>query len=187
MQLSIEYIAGYFDADGSVFAYFGQQANRTWRPWVKVEAQFAGQNFEMLELIRTSLDCGGTIGAWRNNTGSGAYRLGFTRPETLAVLTKLEPHVRLKHEQVLLGLALAKTINPRRGGKGVAKITDAEQAFREQTVARISALNKNDGQVFRTKWVNSVEPSMAPDVAVETMPSQAATGTESHLTVLWKV
>lgn len=175
MRLSLEYIAGYFDADGTVTAHFGQQANRAYRPWVGIDVCIFGQNFNMLDEIRTSLGCG-RIRAVLNNTGSGVYRLEFTRPETRSVLAMIHPFVRLKREQVTLALELASTINPRRGGKGRAKITDDEQAVREQCVRRISELNRADGKAFRTKWVNSVNLSEAPDVATETIPSQPAEG-----------
>lgn len=178
MRLHIAYIAGYFDADGNVTAYFGQQSNRAWRPWVGIDLSFCGQNYEMLDEIRDSLGCG-QIRPVVNGKGSGAYRLEFTRPETRELLALLQPYVRLKREQVALALELAKTINPRRGGKGRAKVTDEEHALRQHCVARISELNQRDGKAFRTKWVNSVKPSGAPDVATETIPSQAATGTES--------
>ena len=175
MRLHFAYIAGYFDADGCVTAHFGQQANRAWRPWVGIDLTFAGQNFDMLDEIRQSLGCG-RIRAVRNALNSGCYRLEFTRPETRRILAQLQPYVRLKREQVALALELATTIGPRRGGKGRAKVTDEEHALRQQIVARISELNRRDGKAFRSKWVNSVKLSAVPNVAIETIPSQAGEG-----------
>jgi hypothetical protein len=177
MRLSLQYIAGYFDADGCVTAHFGQQANRAWRPWVGVDVCFFGQNFDMLDEIRAALGCGKLRAVLTGPTAtrSGCYRLEFTRPETARVLTAIQPYVRLKREQVALALQLRATINPRRGGRGVAKVTDAEQEERVALVARISELNRRDGKAFRTKWVKSVEPSVAGDAA-ETIPSQSSEG-----------
>lgn len=175
MQLHVAYIAGYFDADGCVTAHFGQQANRAYRPWVGIDLCFFSQNFEMLDEIRASLGCG-QIRPVLNVMGSGCYRLEFTRPETRMVLALIQPYVRLKREQIALALDLAKTIDPHRGGRGRAKVTDEEHQLRQHCVARISELNRRDGKVFRTKWVNSVKLSAVPNVAVETIPSQAVEG-----------
>jgi hypothetical protein len=177
MRLHIAYIAGYFDADGTIYAYFGQQANKAWRPWVGIDLCFFGQNFEMLTKIQATLQCG-AIRPVLNNIGSGCYRLEFSRPDTRKVLALLQPYVQLKREQVELALQVANTINAKRGGRGRGKLTDEEQQFREFAVARISELNRHDGKAFRTKWVNSVKLSVVPDVATETIPSQAATGTD---------
>jgi hypothetical protein len=175
MQLSLEYIAGYFDADGTVVAHFGQQANRTWRPWVGIDVCFYSVSFDMLEEISLTLGCG-LIRPVLNNTGTGCYRLEFGRPDTRRILKQIQPFVRLKREQVALALDLAATINPKRGGRGRGKITDEEQALREHAVARISALNQYLGKAFRTKWVNSGEPFASVYPNAKTIPSQAAVG-----------
>lgn len=175
MRLSPEYIAGYFDADGTVTAHFGAQANPAWRPWVGIDACIYGQSFTMIDEIRMSLGYG-HIRPVFNNTGSGCYRLEFTRPETAAFLSHIQPFVRLKVEQVTLALLLRATINPRRGGRGKAMVTDEEHAQRVILVKRISELNQHHGQAFRTKWVNSVKLSAVPDVTAETIPSQSEEG-----------
>jgi hypothetical protein len=174
MRLTAEYIAGFLDADGTIYGYFHRQyAFPACCPSVGVEVQFTGQNLAVLEEIRDTFGFG-KIQPCRNNHASGAYRLYFSRRHTTVVLQTLLPFLRVKREQALVALAILQTINPRRGGRN--RVTPEERLFRETQVQRLCELNAADSQAFRTKWVNSVKLSPVPDVARETIPSQTDDG-----------
>jgi LAGLIDADG endonuclease len=185
MRLSIEYIAGFFDADGCVSSHFQPQANRAWVPALGIDVTFDNQDLSVLEDIMETFGCG-KIELRRNNTGSGCYHITFSRRDTKRILEMLIPHLRIKREVAKLALMGLNTINPKRGGRGIGRIRPEEIEFRKMVVEKMSEMNHANGKAFRTKWVKSVEPSTA-NVVDETMPSQAATGTEGDLKVLRKV
>jgi LAGLIDADG endonuclease len=184
MRLHIAYIAGFLDADGCINAHLQLQAVRHRCPAFGIDVTFANQDLGVLEAIQETLSAG-KIRAVRNNNRSGSYRLDFSRPETKRVLETLLPYLVIKREQAELALLAIATINPRRGGK--LFVTPEERAYRMTVIQRMQELNQRNGKAFRTKWVNSVEPSTFAVTGVETMPSQAATGTEGDLKVLRKV
>lgn len=95
MTVSLNYIAGFFDADGCV-SLMRQGCDL----WV-VNVSFAQSSRPILEEIRASLDCGGTI-CEKRYTGSGertAYELIYRATKGIAAAKALIPHLRVKRAQ----------------------------------------------------------------------------------------
>ena len=189
MRLSLEYIAGFLDGDGNITATFQKQSYPHSYPALGIDVRFYNQNLEVLESIQETLE-GGKIRpqkggfSMKDGTRSGVYRLEFGRAASRHILRVLLPYLVVKREQAQLAL-LAIQEN---SGHKWHRITPEIHKFREDIVRRMSVLNKRDGKAFRSKWVNSVNLSPVPDVVGETMPSQAATGTDAKtLVILRKV
>lgn len=163
------YIAGFLDADGTIVGYFQKQARPEWLPAFGVNVMFFNQDLEVLEDIRSTLKMG-VIRVTRSGY-SGVYRLHFTRPETKKVLQRLLPYLRSKRQQAVLALAGMETTGYARNG-----VPPEVAAYRRDLVAEIQRLNRRHGKAFRTKWVNSGDPSSVGHVADETIPSQAVGG-----------
>lgn len=173
MKLSLAYIAGYLDADGSISASIVKGAHyRMKRAALAFSVNICGQNLDVLVKIMNTLECG-DIRAYRGgyNRSSGAYRYDITVEHMERVLTSLIPYLQLKKTQAELVLALLATRS-----RGSHKITDDVLNLRQRIVTTISELNRRDGKVYRSKWVNSVEPSSSFVVKYEAIPSQAAEG-----------
>ncbi len=170
MKLHIAYIAGFLDADGSISASIVDGKNmRIRNAHLLTNVQFYGQNLSVITSIQETLECGKL---YVHNTGqSGCYKLQIPRTEQVRVLKSLIPYLQIKREQAELVIqALSLT------SRGSHKITDEVLERRRAIAIEISRLNKSDGKDYRTKWVNSVEPSIRV-MRLETIPSQAATGT----------
>lgn len=185
MRLHLAYLAGFFDADGSIVVSLQKQALARWTPALHVTLSFYNQDYGVLENIKATLGFG-RLRAMRCGF-SGVYRIEFTRRETLIVLEHLLPYLQVKREQAQLGI-LALTA-PKYYGRGHQVPVD-QQEYRQSLVARSKELNQRNGKAFRSKWVNSVDPSGLPSQGTETMPSQAAAGTggvDVSLKVLRKV
>lgn len=183
MRLHLAYIAGFLDADGTILVRLQKQALTRWSPSLHVQLGIYNQDQAVLLDIVETLGCG-RIRAVRSGC-SGVYRIEFTRRDTKQVLELLLPYLRIKREQAQLGLLALSA--PRYSGRG--KIVPTEMIeYRQSLVARSKELNARNGKAFRTKWVNSVDPSETPHVVAETIPSQAAAGAEGiPLKVLRKV
>lgn len=170
MRLHVAYIAGFLDADGSITAYCQPQTYGRIGWAIGIDVTFFNQDYEVLADIRETLDCG-IIRAVRCGH-SGVYRLEFSRRQTKSILELLLPHLRVKRRQAELSLKVIAT----QGKGGRRRITDTVLAYRKDLIAQISELNQRNGKALRKNWVNSVKPSAVPDVAAETIPSQAPAG-----------
>ena len=162
MNLSLEYIAGYIDADGTIVVVKNQQR----RYYGKVCVY--SQNLTVLENIKAVI--GGSI-----NQNSGVYHLQLSPNAAVKALKSLVPFLQVKKEQALLVLELHRHIDqhrrrPHAGKVGGAFLADDVVEFREMLYLRNKELNKFDSQVFRTNRVNSVKTQEWAT------PSQAAEG-----------
>jgi hypothetical protein len=176
MSLSLEYIAGYIDADGTIVVVKNQQR----RYYGKVCVY--SQNLTVLENIKAVI-------AGKISMNSGVYHLQLSPNAAVKALKQLIPFLQVKREQALLVLELHRHIDQHRrrphAGKVGGSFLSAEVVeFREMLYLRNKDLNKFDSLAFRTNRVNSVKTQ---EWAI---PSQAEGGevdssegvTTSHLT-----
>jgi hypothetical protein len=172
MRLHLAYIAGLFDGEGSLVVHLQKQSVATRASSLHVQFSIYNQDLSIMQEILETLGCG-KIRAVKCGF-SGVYRLEFSRQETQKVLELLAPYIRVKREQVQLGLlALSAPLY-----KGRYKSVPPEEIeHRLSLVARSKELNARNGKAFRSKWLNSVDPLDSGYVDTKTIPSQAATGT----------
>jgi hypothetical protein len=162
MNLSLEYIAGYIDADGTIVVV----KNQLRRYYGKVCVY--SQNLTVLENIKAVI--GGMI-----SMNSGVYHLQLSPNAAVKALKSLVPFLQVKKEQALLVLELHRHIEqhrrrPHKGKIGGSFLSAEVVEFRETLYLRNKDLNKFDSQVFRTNRVNSVKTQEWAT------PSQAAEG-----------
>ena len=165
MRLSLEYVAGFLDCDGTVVIV---KANQGKRPRYYGKIMFYSQNLTALESVKDTV--GGKIWA-----GYGVYRLQLSPRETVAALTLLMPHLIIKKEQAGRVLILQEMIrNTKRIGNRVTGgsefLADSIYDARESIYQEVKSLNRKDSQAFKKNRMNSVE---APEGVI---PSQAAEG-----------
>jgi|GEM_PF-5597208 len=165
MRLSLEYVAGFLDCDGTVIV---TKANQGKRPRYYGKIMFYSQNLTALESVKDTV--GGKIWA-----GYGVYRLQLSPRETVAALSVLMPHLIIKKEQAKRVLILHEQIRGtvrvgNRVSGGSEFLSDSIYDLRESIYQEVKFLNKVDSQAFRKNRMNSVE---TPEGAI---PSRAKDG-----------
>lgn len=166
MSLSLEYIAGYVDADGTIvivkakrpqggFAYYGKLC-------------VYSQNLGVLK--NTQQVIGGKI-----SMSGNVFNLQLSPKETVKAIQRLEPLLQVKAEQARLVLELHRMIAASNRGKGHADkvgrfLPESIWEERAELYNKIKQLNKADAHAFRTNRMNSV------DTQEWAIPSQAAEG-----------
>lgn len=170
MRLSLEYVAGFLDCDGTVVIV---KANQGKRPRYYGKIMFYSQNLTALESVKDTV--GGKVWA-----GYGVYRLQLSPRETVAALKVLVPYLIIKKEQAKRVLILQEAIrNTKKVGNrisgGGALLADSIYDAREAIYQEVKFLNRIDSQAFRKNRMKSVE---APEGVI---PSQAEDGQENFL------
>lgn len=114
-MLSIEYIAGFFDGEGSVNV---GRVGKTWNHFV-LNVQVTNNKPAVLDEIHSRW--GGSLGLYRrkgpNNNSSPTWMWNITAKNATQFLEELTPHLVLKKEQARLGLELLRSIREFRGGR----------------------------------------------------------------------
>lgn len=173
MRLTLEYIAGFLDCDGSIVIVEGRRKNRRTEYYAKIN--FYSQNLGVLYEIQEVV--GGAITP--PNT-SMVHTLQLSPRASIAASEMLYPYLRIKRGQALTVMELERVnqssekIGKKYGRGGREPVSDEIFAQRIALCQKIRALNHVDSQAFRTNRVNSVKLS-----AGETIPSQAAAGEDS--------
>ena len=170
MRLSLEYVAGFLDCDGTVVVV---KANTGKRPRYYGKIMFYSQNLTALEGVKDTV--GGKIWA-----GYGVYRLQLSPRDAVAALTALVPYLIIKKEQAKRVLILQEMIrNTKQVGNritgGSQFLADSIYDAREAIYQEVRSLNRVDSQAFKKNWKKSVE---APEGVI---PSQAEGGQEDSL------
>lgn len=173
MRLSLEYIAGFLDCDGTIVIVRSNRGTEGIRYYPKV--CLYSQNLSVIEDLKETV--GGKITPLHRS--SLVHVLQFCPSETNLLLDKIQPFLRIKREQALLAIELQKHIDGtrqlrKRDGKGGAiRLHASVSAEREQLYLKMRALNHKDSQAFMTNRVNSVK---TPKGAT---PSQAVAANDS--------
>lgn len=162
MRLSLEYIAGYLDADGTIVIV---KAGRSYYGKVCVYSQ----NIHVLEAMKEVI--GGTICV----TGM-VFNLQLAPRATVRALQRMMPFLQVKKEQAAVVLELHRHIaaqarkGNRHGKPGQQPHSVEIWEYRESLNLKIKELNRFDSQAFSTNRVKSVK---TPEGAT---PSQAIVG-----------
>lgn len=162
MRLSLEYIAGYVDADGTIVIV------NTGRQYYGKVCVYS-QNLTVLENIKAVI--GGTVCM----TGM-VFNLQLPPRATVRALRELMPFLQVKKEQAALVLELHRHIaeqqrNRKSTGKQGGRVHEAGVwEYRAGLALKMKQLNSFDSQAFRTNRVNSVKTQEWAT------PSQAAEG-----------
>lgn len=172
MRLSLEYIAGFLDCDGTIVVVRSRRQNRGLRDEFYGKAMFYSQNLAVLHDISETI--GGKVTP--PNT-TMVHVLQLSTKVTVAALRLLAPFLRIKREQALLVIQLAeikaerKKIGKQYGLGGSEPMAEEEYAKRIALHNQVCDLNHEDSRAFRTNRVNSGKLS-----GNETILSQAAEG-----------
>jgi len=101
-MLTIEYIAGFFDADGTVGYYPYTKKNRLAPPAIRCRLQlaFANNDEALLGEIREFFNRGGTFGWSTSDKNKGNpvrhFRVLYAYAAAIEVLEQLVPHLHIK-------------------------------------------------------------------------------------------
>jgi len=129
MRLSDEYIAGFFDGEGSIYI-----SNLTLGYSLRVQI---GQNdIRPLKCIQRKF--GG--GIYSNGKKSKGYTLTLCGNSTIPLLKAIKPFVLVKRKQVFLALRHLKTLRPHPGWKG-KPLTRYEKKARLECRKKMRLLN----------------------------------------------
>jgi hypothetical protein len=164
MVLSLDYIAGYIDADGTIVVVKNAEKHRYYG-----KVQIYSQNMAVLESMKAGI--GGKI-----SPSGRIFSLQISPKEAVKLLKAVAPLLQVKREQALLVLELHRHIdehqkNRKSTGKPGGRVHDASVwEYREQLAQRVSDLNWRDSRAFETNRVNSVKTQEWAT------PSQAAEG-----------
>jgi len=165
MRLSLEYIAGYVDADGTIVIV---KTGRSYYGKVCVYSQ----NLQVLENMKSVI--GGQI-----NINGMVFGLHLAPRATVRALNQLMPYLQVKREQAAVVLELHRDIadsqkNRKSTGKQGGRVHETSVwEYREGLSQKMKQLNSFDAQAFRTNRVNSVKTQEWAT------PSQAAEGDSS--------
>lgn len=141
MTVSVEYLAGIIDGEGSImFVRTGNaKLNGMWTSWT-VKLIVANTNMRLLTALQEEF--GGKI--WMVNREAGnwkvGYRLQWFGAEAVELIKRFAPHLIIKREQA--GLAIqALSFRDNLGGRGRQKCEVAILALNE-CAEHMRALNK---------------------------------------------
>lgn len=173
MRLDARYIAGFLDADGSIYiAKFRRKEDRI--VYLYPQVSFVSQNLGVLSDIKETVG-----GHWSHTPQSrqkgGAYGVVVGSEKAVKCLESVLPYLRVKREQALLVLQFSKLVAAKKRERAhadgrTAIITADEYQERLDICEQVKALNRRDSIAYRKNRVNSVE---APSGVT---PSQAAVG-----------
>jgi len=142
MTVSLEYLAGIIDGEGSImFVRTGNaKMNGMWASWT-IKMIVANTNMKLLTALQESF--GGKIwlvnrrddGNWKDG-----YRLQWFGQDAADLLEKIAPYLIIKGEQASYALA-ALALRNSEGGKGKRKSEEAV-IYLNEVADKIKALNK---------------------------------------------
>lgn len=164
MTPSLDYIAGYIDADGTIVVVKNAKQHRYYG-----KVCIYSQNIAVLESMKP------VVGGEICRTG-GVFNLQLSPRDTVEALEQIAPLLHVKQEQAYLVLELHRHIaenqkNRKSTGKPGGRVHDESVwEYRENLAQRVSDLNWRDSEAFRTNRVNSVKTQEWAT------PSQAAEG-----------
>jgi hypothetical protein len=94
-SLSPEYIAGFFDADGTV-GYYAYKAYNC-KTYYRLQIQFINTDREVLAAIQETLECKGTLFFYdRPSARKRCWRLSYQGKNAARVVRRLESHMIVK-------------------------------------------------------------------------------------------
>lgn len=131
--MTIEYVAGFFDGEGSIYISMRGSA-RSGQAVYRLSCAFANNSREVLEEIKRTIaiEGGGHFTEIKpRNNWKRSYRLVYGDSKALELIEKLLPHLFLKREQALIATTFQQA-RRRRGGIRKANVVDFEQGCRTQ-------------------------------------------------------
>jgi hypothetical protein len=166
MRLTLEYIAGFLDCDGSISIVHSKRPKLK-RDEIYPKVNFYSQNLEVLQDIQETI--GGALTPQCKTLD--VYVLQLPPKVAVETLRVLAPYLRIKKQQALLVLEMNE-IN--HSYKRINRVVP-DSIFNKRIECRdkMRELNHKDGKAFRTNRENSVKLSLG-----ETIPSQAVVGVD---------
>jgi len=173
MTLSLEYIAGFADADGSIGISKNKYgtSKKTKRPTYWARITMYSQNLGVLQAINDTFGNTGRLYDARlpeGAIGPGCYRVEWIAIKAVDVIRQIEPYMIVKKEQAKLAIQLHDI----KKGSRWHGVDEEAYLMREYLFNQIKVLNHEDSERYRKSRVNSVE---APGEGVT--PSRASEGT----------
>lgn len=146
-ELSLEYLAGFFDGEGSIGITKGH-AKEMINPKYELRLTLVNTDKEIMEEIHRLY--GGIFDTRRFEQAKWrtVYQVIWTNTKAEKILNALEPHLRVKKKQAQLALQYRRKMI-RYDGKGQgATMPQSEVAFRELMRRKIRALNGLTGPAY---------------------------------------
>lgn len=178
MALSLEYVAGFADADGSIGITRTKATGNMRQPTYWARLTMYSQNLEVLMAINETFGGSGRIFDARlpeGAIGPGCYRVEWMALKAVAVLKQIEPFMVIKKAQAQLAIKMHET--KRMAGSNAQirwhGLPEEVRAFRAYAFDRMKELNHEDSETYRKNRVNSV------DTLKRAIPSQATEGNGS--------
>jgi len=127
-RITPQWIAGFFDGEGTICAYFSK--NQT-----HIHVSFTQKDPKILALISLKYG-GGTLSSKKGSSKATCWSLNFGGTSCLPVLYDIKDHAVVKRRQVELGIEFCRLIGP--GGK---EIKPGVSSRRLEICKEVSALN----------------------------------------------
>ena len=141
-RFSDEYVAGFFDGDGSLVATLEKQSPRylrAYRPRIKINFTQHKRHFDMLCGIQIYLSAGKVSIATAHDQ---AELVIVDRNEVSRILSRMLPHLVLKKQQAILALEALSQFGE---NLRTNRISDRNYSAIVKTIAKIRNLNSNSG------------------------------------------
>ena len=166
MKFSDEYIAGFFDGDGSLVATLEKLSSsylRKYRPRIKINFTQHMRHFGMLCGIQKYLNAGKVSIAETHNL---AELVIVDRNDVSRVLNKMLPHLVLKKQQAIIALEIISQLGD---NLRTNMISDQNYTAIIKNIAKIRSLNSNTGG---KKKFSSFDPvTTSPEIVEGVSPS----------------
>lgn len=138
-ELSPQYVAGFFDGEGSVGIYFINTGKESGKVDIKfrVNTRITNTNQEVLQRIKAKY--GGAIGSSRRNNSNSkwVYNLEFGREDSERLLIEILPYLIIKRERAKIAIEASQNI-----ARHYWRLPDEIREQRKQLVAKMKLLNK---------------------------------------------
>jgi hypothetical protein len=143
-RINIRWLAGFFDGEGSFYAFRRGRRNSkkfTWVPGVNLSNTNRDILLEIQRQFGGNLVCNITSKSKKDHWKS-EHQLMWLHRKAAPLIRLILPHLRLKTEQARLVLALAENMEDKTSlGRGIPNSADVI-AFRDGIVQQVKALNK---------------------------------------------
>ncbi len=127
-MVSLGYLAGFLDADGTIGIYKNLEADRRISPYYQLSVSIYNTNRKVLEILREEF--GGSI---RENRKSGRKKipliLQFGPVRAEEILRQILPHLIVKKQQAVIALSLREEIAASPGNPLSDETLERREAF----------------------------------------------------------
>jgi hypothetical protein len=145
-QTILAYIAGFLDGDGSIFFQLVRRKDYVWGYQIRCSVAFyqKTEHLDILEWLKSFFRCGYIR---HRKTGISDYTI--VEPEEVRnILIMLKPYVRLKQEQIRLGIQILDKLNQVTDAKGFLPLCQMVDRFKDLNYSRKRKITSQDVEEF---------------------------------------